>query len=60
VRIALALAGDPARLSAVRQSLRREMTASPLLDHAGQAARFGAALRSCWTAWCEQTARKAA
>lgn len=60
VRIAVALAGDPARLSAIRESLRREMTASPLLDHAGQAARFGAALRACWAAWCERSTRKAA
>ena len=60
VRIAVALAGDPARLSAVRQSLRRELASSPLLDHAGQAARFGAALRACWSAWCEQSVGKAA
>jgi predicted O-linked N-acetylglucosamine transferase (SPINDLY family) len=60
VRIAVALAGDPRRLAAVRQSLRRELEASPLLDHAGQAARFGAALRACWTAWCERSARRAA
>jgi predicted O-linked N-acetylglucosamine transferase (SPINDLY family) len=60
VRIAAALAGDPERLATVRQSLRRELAASPLLDHAGQAARFGAALQACWTAWCGQPARKAA
>lgn len=31
-----------------RAALRRQMAESPLLDHAGQAARFGAALRQCW------------
>jgi len=31
-----------------RASVRALMQASPLLDHAGQAARFGAAVRSCW------------
>jgi len=60
VRLASALALDPARLSAARRSLRSEMEASPLLDHAGQAAKFGGALRACWTAWCERAASKAA
>ncbi len=57
VAIAVKLAQDPAGLTKVRQSLRAEMLASPLLDHAGQAARFGAALRECWKTWCDdQTA----
>jgi predicted O-linked N-acetylglucosamine transferase (SPINDLY family) len=31
-----------------RGALRAEMARSPLMDHAGQAARFFAALRQCW------------
>jgi protein O-GlcNAc transferase len=60
VRIATALALDPARLAVVRRSLRSELEASPLLDHAGQAAKLGAALRGCWAAWCQRVAHKAA
>jgi len=60
VQIATALALDPARLATLRRSLRGEMERSPLLDHAGQAAKFGAALRGCWSAWCERAAPKAA
>ncbi len=52
VRLAAALAGDPGRRDALARSLRDELRGSPLLDHAGQAARFGAALRDCWSKWC--------
>jgi predicted O-linked N-acetylglucosamine transferase (SPINDLY family) len=52
IRIAAALATNPARLSAIRSGLRDEMLVSPLLDHAGQSARFAAALRGCWSEWC--------
>lgn len=48
VAIAARLAGDTEKLAAQRQTLRAAMTASPLGDHAGQAARLGAALRDCW------------
>ncbi|MBL9212322.1 MAG: tetratricopeptide repeat protein [Opitutaceae bacterium] len=60
VRVATALALDPARLATLRRGLRSELEASPLLDHAGQAAKFGSALRGCWAAWCERAASKAA
>jgi protein O-GlcNAc transferase len=53
--IAARLAADPVRLAAIRTGLRGELQASPLLDHAGQAERFGAALRQCWTAACART-----
>lgn len=53
VRIAVGLAEDPARLAAHRAGLRGEIAASPLGDHAGQTARFAAALRDCWRAWVE-------
>jgi predicted O-linked N-acetylglucosamine transferase (SPINDLY family) len=51
-RIAASLAADPERLRRLRSGLRGEMTRSPLLDHGAQARRFGAAVRSCWAAWC--------
>ena len=52
VRIATGLARAPAGLAATRRTLRDRLRASPLLDHAGQSARFGAALRACWGEWC--------
>ncbi len=48
VSCAAKLATDPAQLAALRESLRPAMQASPLLDHAAQAARFGDALREMW------------
>lgn len=56
VRLAVDLARDKNRRSAVATSLRSEMLKSPLLDHRGQSARFAAALRSCWR---EKVARQA-
>ncbi len=50
LRIALELASAPELLTAEAANLRRVMQQSPLLDHAGQAARFGAALRDVWQA----------
>ncbi len=35
-----------------RKALRDAMRTSVLLDHAGQAQRFGEALRVCWQTWC--------
>ena len=51
VAIARDLASNPERLKSLRQTLREDLRKSVLLDHAGQAARFGAALRACW---CER------
>lgn len=55
VAIAAALAADLPRIDELRLTLREQMRASILLDHATQAARFGAALRRCWVEWCERT-----
>ncbi len=56
---AVKLAADPERVAALRNDLRAELRRSPLLDHAGQAARFGAAVRECWRYWCRsQTAAR--
>ncbi len=46
------LAADAARLTALRQNLRADMQRSVLMDHPGQAARFGTALRECWRNGC--------
>ncbi len=48
VGIAAGLVAEPARLETVSRALRGELQASALMDHAGQAARFGAAVRECW------------
>lgn len=60
VRIATELAQDAGRRRDVRARLRSELRASPLLDHAGQAARFGRALEQCWAARCGERATAAA
>jgi predicted O-linked N-acetylglucosamine transferase (SPINDLY family) len=52
IRIALGLARDIGRRRELRTGLRESLRRSPLLDHAGQAERFGAALRACWEDWC--------
>lgn len=54
VRCAVELAGDSARLAAIRTGLRGDLLRGPLLDHAGQAELFGAALRRTWSDWCAQ------
>lgn len=48
VRIATTLASDPARRDELRQSLRDRLQRSALMDAAGQAEAFFAALRRCW------------
>ncbi|MDX2147855.1 MAG: tetratricopeptide repeat protein [Planctomycetota bacterium] len=52
VRAATSLAMDRARLASLRASLRERMLASALCDGPGFAARFAAALRGAWRAWC--------
>jgi predicted O-linked N-acetylglucosamine transferase (SPINDLY family) len=48
LRIAQSLATNPDRLVDLRTRLRADMQKSALLDHAGQTARFAAALLECW------------
>jgi predicted O-linked N-acetylglucosamine transferase (SPINDLY family) len=52
VRIAASLAGDLARVGALRTSLRERMRASPILDGARFASDFQAILRQAWKTWC--------
>ena len=49
---AVTLAQDRALRSQLRESLRSQVSASILCDHAGQAARFEAAIRQAWSEWC--------
>ena len=55
LRVATELIDDPAKLIGLRAGLRGDLKRSPLLDHAGQAERFGAAIRTCWIEWCERS-----
>jgi len=50
---AVSLAQDRALRSRLRESLRSEIAASILCDHAGQSTRFEAALREIWAEWCQ-------
>jgi predicted O-linked N-acetylglucosamine transferase (SPINDLY family) len=54
IAVAARLAANTADLRRNRSQLRTEMRASVLLDHAGQATRFGDAIRNCWVEWCER------
>ena len=53
---AVTLAGDRPLRESLRQSLRDDVSKSPLLDYGGQAARFEAALRQAWLEWCGRSA----
>jgi protein O-GlcNAc transferase len=53
VEIALALAGNPDRLGALRQSLRPRLGASSLCDDRAFAGKIEASFRQMWQRWCE-------
>lgn len=50
---AVALAGDAARLRALRAGMRGRMLASPLMDHAGFTRELESAWREAWRRWCQ-------
>lgn len=52
VAIAVALAGDAARLSGLRHELRGALRASPLMDIDGYVRALEAAYRGMWREWC--------
>ena len=56
VATAVALAGDRARLGALRAGLRARFATSPLGDPAGFARAVEAAYRDIWIAWCGRAA----
>lgn len=53
VEIAVALAGDPARLIDLRGSLRPRMAASPLCDGRAFARKIETVFRTMWQHWCK-------
>ena len=52
VEKAVALASDPQKLSTIRQNLRAEMEASPLMDHKGFVRELEGAYQAMWEKWC--------
>jgi protein O-GlcNAc transferase len=49
------LVRDRANRRGAGAALRNAMRVSALLDHPGQAERFGRAVRECWASWCGRT-----
>jgi predicted O-linked N-acetylglucosamine transferase (SPINDLY family) len=54
---AVALAGDPSRLAALRSKLRPQMAASPLCDAPRFAGNLMSVLRDVWRKWCSANQR---
>ena len=54
IEIAAGLAGDMAKLRALRGGLRQRMAASPLLDAARFTSNLETAYRTMWRSWCSQ------
>jgi protein O-GlcNAc transferase len=54
VEIASTLAGDLARLSALRAGLRDRLRGSPLTDGQGRARQMGRVYRALWRRWCRR------
>ena len=52
VEKAVALASDPQKLSTIRQNLRAEMEASPLMDQKGFVLKLEEAYQAMWKKWC--------
>jgi predicted O-linked N-acetylglucosamine transferase (SPINDLY family) len=55
VQIAIQLAGDVARLTELRGSLRERMEKSVLMDASHFALQVEAAYRAMWRHWCEMS-----
>jgi predicted O-linked N-acetylglucosamine transferase (SPINDLY family) len=55
---AAALACDPLRIAALRQTLRERLQASPLADAETFVRKLEAAYRQAWRAWCAAPARE--
>jgi predicted O-linked N-acetylglucosamine transferase (SPINDLY family) len=53
IEIALALAANPAKLDALRRSLRQRVAASSLCDGSGFARKMENAYRTIWKSWCQ-------
>ena len=49
---AVALASDPQKLSTIRQNLRAEMEASPLMDQKGFVRELEETYQAMWKKWC--------
>jgi predicted O-linked N-acetylglucosamine transferase (SPINDLY family) len=56
IALAVGLANDRPLRERLRTSLRGDVQDSLLGNHAGQAARFEAALREAWREWCASQA----